>query len=193
MRKKFNITGSCNPERHYMVNSKALFEAVEDLIGAGEYFTINRARQYGKTTTLYMIWRQLSDRYTVVPLSLEGIGDRGRFRMQVNYAPGGRLDMEQVITRFAELMHQEYRESTVPFLEKEIMMTTPSIEMNYKGLMSDNGYSYPSAQMLKNIFASSCVETIARNTHVSTTEAYKRMKDVELFHIHSATCILWTN
>ena len=60
-------------------------------------------------------------------------------------------------------------------------MTTPSIEMNYKGLMSDNGYSYPSAQMLKNIFASSCVETIARNTHVSTTEAYKRMKDVELF------------
>lgn len=75
MRKKFNITGSCNPERHYMVNSKALFEAVEDLIGAGEYFTINRARQYGKTTTLYMIWRQLSDRYTVVPLSLEGIGD----------------------------------------------------------------------------------------------------------------------
>lgn len=119
MRKKFNITGSCNPERHYMVNSKARFEAVEDLIGAGEYFTINRARQYGKTTTLYMIWRQLSDRYTVVPLSLEGIGDRGRFRMQVNYAPGGRLDMEQVITRFAELMHQEYRESTVPFLEKE--------------------------------------------------------------------------
>ena len=60
-------------------------------------------------------------------------------------------------------------------------MTTPSIEMNYKGLMSDNGYSYPSAQMLKNIFASSCVETIARNTHVSTAEAYKRMKDVELF------------
>ena len=22
MRKKFNITGSCNPERHYMVDSK---------------------------------------------------------------------------------------------------------------------------------------------------------------------------
>ena len=74
-RKKFNVTGSCNPERHYMVNSKARFEAVENLIDAGEYFTINRARQYGKTTTLYMIWRRLSDRYIVVPLSFEGLGD----------------------------------------------------------------------------------------------------------------------
>ena len=60
-------------------------------------------------------------------------------------------------------------------------MATRSIEMNYKGLMSDNGYSYPSAQMLKNIFASSCVETMARKMHVSTAEAYKRMKNAELF------------
>ena len=51
MRKKFNITGSCNPERHYMVDSKKRFKAIKDLIDAGEYFTINRARQYGKTTT----------------------------------------------------------------------------------------------------------------------------------------------
>lgn len=58
-----------------MVISKARFEAVENLIDAGEYFTINRARQYGKTTTLYMIWRRLSDRYIVVPLSFEGLGD----------------------------------------------------------------------------------------------------------------------
>ena len=75
MRKKFNITGSCNPERHYMVDSKKRFKAVEDLIDAGEYFTINRARQYGKTTTLYMIWRRLSDRYLVLPMSFEGLGD----------------------------------------------------------------------------------------------------------------------
>ena len=75
MRRKFNITGSCNPERHYMVDSKKRFKAVEDLIDAGEYFTINRARQYGKTTTLYMIWRRLSERYVVVPMSFEGLGD----------------------------------------------------------------------------------------------------------------------
>jgi len=37
----------------------------------------------------------------------------------MNYVRNGRLDMELVITRFADLMHEEYRESTVPFLERE--------------------------------------------------------------------------
>ena len=53
--------------------------------------------------------------------------------------------------------------------------------MNYKGLMSDNGYSYPSQEMLQNIFASSCVESVARKLRLSTIEAYERMKAVELF------------
>lgn len=74
MRKEFNITGSCNPQRHYMVNSEKRFGAVERMIDAGDYFTINRARQYGKTTTLDMIWRRLSERYIVLPLSFEGLG-----------------------------------------------------------------------------------------------------------------------
>ena len=58
-----------------MVDSKKRFKAIEDLIDAGEYFTINRARQYGKTTTLYMIWRRLSERYIIMPMSFEGLGD----------------------------------------------------------------------------------------------------------------------
>ena len=53
--------------------------------------------------------------------------------------------------------------------------------MNYKGLMSDNGYSYPSQQMLKNIFASSCVESVAKKLQLSTSDAYQRMKAAELF------------
>lgn len=75
MRKKFNITGSCNPERHYMVDTPARFVAVESLIDGADYFTINRARQYGKTTTLHMIWRKLSGKYLVVDTSFEGVGD----------------------------------------------------------------------------------------------------------------------
>ena len=75
MRKEFNITGSCNPEWHYMVDTAKRFEVVERLIDTGKYFTINRARQYGKTTMLDMIWRRLSDRYLVVFLSFEGIDD----------------------------------------------------------------------------------------------------------------------
>lgn len=73
MRKYFNTTGSCNPERHYMVDTESRFKAVESMIDRGMYFTINRARQYGKTTTLDMIWRMMSDRYIVFPLSFEGL------------------------------------------------------------------------------------------------------------------------
>lgn len=75
MRKRFNVTGVCNPERHYMVDSKERFQAVESLIDGGDYFTINRARQYGKTTMLRMIWRRLSDKYLIIDTSFEGVGD----------------------------------------------------------------------------------------------------------------------
>ena len=75
MRKEFNVTGSCNPQRHYMVDTEKRFKAVENLIDRGSYFTINRARQYGKTTMLQMIRRRLSDKYLIIKTSFEGIGD----------------------------------------------------------------------------------------------------------------------
>ena len=75
MRKEFNVTGSCNPQRHYMIDTEKRFKVVENLIDRGNYFTINRARQYGKTTMLNKIWFKLSDKYLVIPLSFEGLGD----------------------------------------------------------------------------------------------------------------------
>ena len=73
--KEFNVTGSCNPAWHYMVDTSTRFEAIIRYIETGKYFTINRARQFGKTTTLDMIWRKLSDKYLVIALSFEGVGD----------------------------------------------------------------------------------------------------------------------
>lgn len=53
MRRRFNITGLCSPERHYMVRlNDRLKKIKEDYIDYGSYFVINRGRQYGKTTTL---------------------------------------------------------------------------------------------------------------------------------------------
>jgi len=76
MRRKFNVTGSCNPERHYMVDTAKRFDSIKEMIDAGEYFAINRARQYGKTTTLQTIRRKLSDRYLIIKTSFEGVGDQ---------------------------------------------------------------------------------------------------------------------
>jgi hypothetical protein len=73
IRRKFNITGSCNPDRHYMVDVDAKIEAiVQDYIMKGEYFAINRARQYGKTTTLALLRRRLADECRVIKMSFEG-------------------------------------------------------------------------------------------------------------------------
>ena len=37
----------------------------------------------------------------------------------LNYVQNGHLKMEHVVARFRDLLHEEYRDSTVPFLERE--------------------------------------------------------------------------
>ena len=50
MGKYFNITASCNPDKHYMVNIERQITTIRRKVDRGEYFVMNRARQYGKTT-----------------------------------------------------------------------------------------------------------------------------------------------
>ncbi len=51
MGKRFNVDGLCYPDEHYMVNIDNRLEQIQTLIDDGKYFVMNRARQYGKTTT----------------------------------------------------------------------------------------------------------------------------------------------
>jgi predicted AAA+ superfamily ATPase len=54
--KEFNITGTCIPHKHYMVDtSNKIEKVVTRLIEKGKYFIINRPRQFGKTTTLHLL------------------------------------------------------------------------------------------------------------------------------------------
>jgi hypothetical protein len=77
MAKKFNVTGNCFSDDHYMADVSAKLGATYQMIEDGEYFIINRPRQYGKTTTLYTIADLLnkSGKYLVFNMSFEGIGD----------------------------------------------------------------------------------------------------------------------
>jgi hypothetical protein len=75
MRREFNVTGSCNPDLHYMVDVSAKFADISKLVARGKYFIINRPRQYGKTTMMFQLQRRLGDEYLVLPLSFEGVGD----------------------------------------------------------------------------------------------------------------------
>ena len=75
MAKKFNITGNCHAERHYMADVSKKLERVYNMVEDGDYFIINRPRQYGKTTSLYGIESILlkNDDYLVFNMSFEGI------------------------------------------------------------------------------------------------------------------------
>ena len=63
MAKVFNVTADCKPEAHYMVDMKKRLEEIKGMVDAGKYFTINRARQYGKTTALRALHRYLQNDY----------------------------------------------------------------------------------------------------------------------------------
>jgi AAA-like domain len=77
MEKSFNITARCFPQEHYMADVSKKMEAVIKMVKKGDYFIINRPRQYGKTTTLYYIAHSLmkTEDYLVFHTSFEGIGD----------------------------------------------------------------------------------------------------------------------
>ena len=73
--RRFNVTGICVPSKHYMVDISGKIAQIRKLVDSGDYFTVNRARQYGKTTTLYELRRHLSNEYLVIKISFEGLGD----------------------------------------------------------------------------------------------------------------------
>jgi len=73
--KAFNVTGLCVPEDDYMVDISGKIRKIKELIDSRSYFTINRARQYGKTTTLAMLKRELDDDYMMILISFEGLGE----------------------------------------------------------------------------------------------------------------------
>lgn len=71
MAKVFNINGACSPRRHYMVDITGRLKAIKKMIDNGDYFTINRARQYGKTTILRALAEYLEKDYMVLSIDFQ--------------------------------------------------------------------------------------------------------------------------
>jgi hypothetical protein len=96
MAKKFCITGTCVPEKNYMVDiSDRIDRITKDYIEQGQYFTINRARQYGKTTTLFLLERKLREDYLVLSLSFEAADEY--FESLTSLAEGLVLDIGECL------------------------------------------------------------------------------------------------
>lgn len=75
MRKIFNISADCKPDLHYMVDISERLSQIKEMVDAGQYFTVNRARQYGKTTMLRALEKYLAKEYTVVSIDFQMVSD----------------------------------------------------------------------------------------------------------------------
>ncbi|MCP4157607.1 MAG: AAA family ATPase [bacterium] len=86
--REFNDTGLCVPHLHYMAHRAAKLKELVKLAVKGKYFTINRPRQYGKTTFMYLLEKDLEKNGTlVIKISFEGVGDT-IFTDEKQFAPG---------------------------------------------------------------------------------------------------------
>lgn len=77
MKKRFNTTGVCIPKKHYMADISENLYTIKEMIEDEKYFVINRPRQYGKTTTMYMLKQYLKEDFLVLSMSFEGIDEEG--------------------------------------------------------------------------------------------------------------------
>ena len=71
MNRYFNITGCCNPQEHYMVNLDSRLAQIKKMVDKGQYFSINKGRQYGKTTILKALRDYLKNDYVVISMDFQ--------------------------------------------------------------------------------------------------------------------------
>lgn len=80
MTRYFNTEGACNPQEHYMVSLDDRIEKIKRLfVDRKKYFVINRGRQYGKTTTLKALAKELVKDYLVFSLDFQKF-ETGNFK-----------------------------------------------------------------------------------------------------------------
>ena len=73
MGRTFNTDGCCERELNYMVDLSGRLAEIKTMVDGEKYFTINRARQYGKTTLLNALADELKEEYDVLSLDFQGI------------------------------------------------------------------------------------------------------------------------
>lgn len=74
LKKSFNVNGICYPDENYMVNLDGRMKEIKRLVDNQKYFVVSRARQYGKTTTLWALKQYLKEEYVVFSMSFQRMG-----------------------------------------------------------------------------------------------------------------------
>ena len=75
--KRFNTTGPCFPDEHYMLDALARLPDIETIVAGRLYFVLHAARQAGKTTALKALVKKINAEGVVLAIycSLEVVQD----------------------------------------------------------------------------------------------------------------------
>ena len=123
--KRFNTTAVCVPQKHYMVDIAGRVQEIKKLVDEGKYFTINRARQYGKTTTLTALKRVLAEEYIVLSLDFQGIGNDA-FRNEASFSQA----MARIVLDAHEFENVQIPEDSVEALQNLNESTPDKIKID---------------------------------------------------------------
>ena len=111
MNKTFNITADCKPNLHYMVDIHSRLEQIKGYVDRGEYLSVNRARQYGKTTMLRALDEYLKSTYYVISMDFQMQMSGAKFRSEnafsVAFAKAFVRIMQHLDVAFPEKMEQK--------------------------------------------------------------------------------------
>lgn len=113
MKKRFNYTGVCVPEKHYMADISQKVTEISQMVERGEYFVINRPRQYGKTTTIYMLTRHLKagNHYFPINISFEAIGSES-YNSEKTFIGAFLLRLKRVFQNLSDKGIQQFIEQS---------------------------------------------------------------------------------
>ena len=116
MERYFNITGCCNPQEHYMVNLGSRLAQIKKMVDKGQYFSINKGRQYGKTTILKALREHLKNDYVVISMDFQ-------FVSTSEFATENRF-----VKAFARLLWSRYHREMPSEIEKQIKQMKSSLD-----------------------------------------------------------------
>lgn len=101
MSRRFNTTGDCRPESHYMIPALPRLPEAPELVDQMNYFVVHAPRQTGKTTTLIALAQSLTEsgKYAALHFSCE----EGRAAID-NYAGAQRAILYEMRQRAKDLL-----------------------------------------------------------------------------------------
>ena len=109
MSKVFNIYGYCDPQLHYMVDLKSRLERIKAMVDDEKYFTINRGRQYGKTTVLTALAEYLQEEYTVVSMDFQTMS-YATFESERSFAAAFSEELLDLVEQFPDDVEEKLQE-----------------------------------------------------------------------------------